>query len=105
MGTSESTSDPRFFAQTGYRIADDGFWNYFSHRGGVRTFGYPVSRRFVLEGFPVQVFQRAVLQQAADGSVRPLNLLDPDGTRAEVMELHAIGKPCCSPFTASDPEK
>ena len=32
-----------------------------------------------------------------------LNLLDPDGTRAEVMELHAIGKPCCSAFTASDP--
>lgn len=34
-----------------------------------------------------------------------LNLYDPDGTRAEVMELHAIGKPCCSPFTASDPIK
>jgi catechol 2,3-dioxygenase-like lactoylglutathione lyase family enzyme len=34
-----------------------------------------------------------------------LNLLDPDGTRAEVMELHAIGKPCCSAFTAGDPEK
>ena len=33
-----------------------------------------------------------------------LNLLDPDGTRAEVMELRAIGKPCCSAFTASDPE-
>ena len=33
-----------------------------------------------------------------------LNLLDPDGTRAEVMEFHAIGKPCCSPFTASDPQ-
>lgn len=32
-----------------------------------------------------------------------LNLIDPDGTRAEIMELHAIGKPCCSPFTASDP--
>jgi catechol 2,3-dioxygenase-like lactoylglutathione lyase family enzyme len=32
-----------------------------------------------------------------------LNLLDPDGTRAEIMELHAIGTPCCSPFTASDP--
>lgn len=32
-----------------------------------------------------------------------LNLHDPDGTRAEIMELHAIGKPCCSPFTASDP--
>ena len=34
-----------------------------------------------------------------------LNLLDPDGTRAEVMELKAIGKPCCSPFTAADPGK
>lgn len=34
-----------------------------------------------------------------------LNLLDPDGTRAEVMELHAIGKPCCSPFRAPDPER
>jgi len=34
-----------------------------------------------------------------------LNLIDPDGTRAEIMELHAIGKPCCSPFTASDPQK
>jgi TolB protein len=33
-----------------------------------------------------------------------LNLLDPDGTRAELMELHAIGKPCCSAFTAADPE-
>jgi catechol 2,3-dioxygenase-like lactoylglutathione lyase family enzyme len=34
-----------------------------------------------------------------------LNLLDPDGTRAELMELHAIGKPCCSPFTAPDPDR
>jgi catechol 2,3-dioxygenase-like lactoylglutathione lyase family enzyme len=34
-----------------------------------------------------------------------LNLIDPDGTRAEIMELHAIGKPCCSPFTAADPQK
>jgi catechol 2,3-dioxygenase-like lactoylglutathione lyase family enzyme len=34
-----------------------------------------------------------------------LNLLDPDGTRAEIMELHAIGKPCCSPFTAKDPQQ
>ena len=34
-----------------------------------------------------------------------LNLLDPDGTRAEIMEFHAIGTPCCSPFTAPDPLK
>lgn len=29
-----------------------------------------------------------------------LNLLDPDGTRAEFMEFTPIGTPCCSPFTA-----
>ena len=33
------------------------------------------------------------------------NLYDPDGTRAEIMEFHAVAKPCCSPFTAADPEK
>ena len=32
------------------------------------------------------------------------NMYDPDGTRAEFMEFHAAIKPCCSPFTASDPE-
>ena len=32
-----------------------------------------------------------------------LNLYDPDGTRIELMNLHATEKPCCSPFTASDP--
>ncbi|MBW8734413.1 MAG: VOC family protein [Asticcacaulis sp.] len=34
-----------------------------------------------------------------------INLYDPDGTRAEIMEFHAVGTPCCSPFTAKDPEK
>jgi catechol 2,3-dioxygenase-like lactoylglutathione lyase family enzyme len=34
-----------------------------------------------------------------------LNLYDPEGTRAEIMEFHAIGTPCCSGFTAKDPEK
>ncbi len=33
------------------------------------------------------------------------NMYDPDGTRTEFMEFHAVIKPCCSPFTASDPEK
>lgn len=31
------------------------------------------------------------------------NLYDPDGTRVELMEYHAVAKPCCSPFTAPDP--
>jgi catechol 2,3-dioxygenase-like lactoylglutathione lyase family enzyme len=31
------------------------------------------------------------------------NLFDPDGTRLELMEFGAVEKPCCSPFTASNP--
>jgi catechol 2,3-dioxygenase-like lactoylglutathione lyase family enzyme len=32
-------------------------------------------------------------------------LFDPDGTRTEVMEFHAIGKACCSPVTAAEPDE
>lgn len=31
------------------------------------------------------------------------NMYTPDGTRLELMNLHASEKPCCSPFTAADP--
>src|SRR5438552_9075635 len=75
--TTPSTSDPRFFSQTGFRIDTDAFWNFFQQRGGVRTFGYPVSRTFTLDGFQVQIFQREVMQLQPDGGVQTLNLLDP----------------------------
>src|SRR5690349_22540154 len=69
--------DPRFFSQTNFRVDNDAFWSFFQGRGGVRTFGYPVSRTFKLDGFPVQIFQRIVVQLQPDGSVATLNLLDP----------------------------
>jgi catechol 2,3-dioxygenase-like lactoylglutathione lyase family enzyme len=40
----------------------------------------------------------------ADGKWQ-FNMYDPDGTRAEFMEFHAVIKPCCSPFTAQDPDE
>src|SRR5579864_7575394 len=70
-------TDQRFFSQTGYRVDMDPFWSFFQARGGVTTFGYPVSRTFKLDGFPVQIFQRIVVQLQPDGSVSTLNLLDP----------------------------
>ncbi len=66
----------RFFAQTGFSIDDPQFVDYFDHRGGVKAFGYPVSRTFTFLGFPVQIFQRAVMQRFPDGHVALLNLLD-----------------------------
>lgn len=67
----------RYFSQTGFAIDNDAFWNYFNARGGVETFGYPISRTFLFEGFQTQFFQRQVMQLAPDKSVRLLNLLDP----------------------------
>ena len=34
-----------------------------------------------------------------------LNMFDPDGTRAEVMEFQPMGKPCCSPFLLPSPKQ
>jgi polysaccharide biosynthesis protein PslG len=92
----ESVADPRAFTQTGYRIDRDTFWDYFSHRGGVTTFGYPVSRDFLFEGCTVQFFQRIVMQQCANAGVSTLNLLD-DGL---LPYTHMNG----STFPSSDPD-
>ena len=73
---AEAQPDPRFFAETGFRIGNDRFWDFIQHRGGVRTFGYPASREFLFQGFQVQFFQRGVMQPWPDGSVKTLNLLD-----------------------------
>jgi len=43
-------------------------------------------------------------QIGADGKWQ-LNIYDPDGTRAEVMEFQPAVKPCCSNFTAASPTK
>jgi len=73
---STSANDPRAFPQTGFRIDQDAFWDFFQKRGGVNTFGYPVSGTFTLLGTRIQMFQRLVMQQRPDGSVGTLNLLD-----------------------------
>jgi hypothetical protein len=65
-----------YFSETGYRVCDAKFYDYFNARGNIRTFGYPVSRCFTLDGFKVQIFQRRVLQLGGDGNVNQLNLLD-----------------------------
>jgi N-acetylmuramoyl-L-alanine amidase len=73
---AEAQVDPRYFRETRYRIDDDRFWNFFQRRGGIETFGFPVSNTFTLRGTPVQMFQRQVMQLQPNGSVGLLNLLD-----------------------------
>jgi hypothetical protein len=91
----QSAADPRLFSQTGYRVDRDILWDYFQHRGGVTSFGYPVSRDFQFEGCTVQFFQRIVMQQCGTAGVSTLNLLD-DG-------LLPYTRMNGSTFPASDP--
>ncbi len=68
-------ADPQAFAETGFRV-DDRFWDYFQRRGGVPTFGYPVSQAFPFLGCTTQFFQRLILQECGANGVATLNLLD-----------------------------
>jgi hypothetical protein len=78
-----------FFSQTngregsaaGFSVTntdDVPFWDAFQSMGGVDVLGYPVSRRFQLDGFTVQAFQKAVLQWRPDqdGQFMFLNTFD-----------------------------
>ena len=65
---------------TGYAITnDDGipFWDEFRRLGGVQALGYPVSHRFVWDGFVVQAMQKVVFQWRPEtGTVAFVNVLD-----------------------------
>lgn len=73
-GTSRGAKDG------GYTISDaDGvpFWTFFKQTGGVDVLGYPVSRRFLWDGYVCQATQRAVLQwNPATKQVQLANIFD-----------------------------
>ena len=66
------------FDQSGFCVSNPVVWDYFTHRGGVNTFGYPISQQFLFEGSQVQFFQRRVIQIEPNGQAGLLNVLDPD---------------------------
>jgi len=67
-------------APTGYSVTDAQgipLWSAFQRLGGTDVLGYPVSRRFELDGFVVQAFQKAVLQwHPEQGQFAFLNTFD-----------------------------
>jgi len=65
-----------YYPITGFAISGP-VLDYFEHRGGLRTFGYPISRPFLFLGKQVQFFQRRVVEIHPDGTIGQLNLLDP----------------------------
>jgi hypothetical protein len=65
----------------GYAVTDnDGvpFWSWFQRYGGVNVVGYPVSHRFLWDGFVSQAFQKVIFQYRPDqgGAVVFVNVFD-----------------------------
>ncbi|HET6316164.1 MAG TPA: hypothetical protein VFG86_06885, partial [Chloroflexota bacterium] len=73
---ASAAADERFFEATQFRVDRDAFWDFFQRRGGLRTFGYPVSREFLFFGCATQLFQRVAMQQCGGNGAGTLNLLD-----------------------------
>jgi hypothetical protein len=89
--------DQRVFADTGYTIADDALWTYFNGFGGPSVFGEPISREFILQGAPTQIFQNAALQVQPDGSVAALRLADP--SFLTTSQVDGLSVPTVDPAT------
>ena len=66
----ESSADQRYFDETGHS-ASYAFLRHFNARGGMDSFGYPVTEEIQEGGRPVQYFQRARLEYRADLAGRP----------------------------------
>jgi len=71
----------------GFAVTNEGgvpFWSYFQRAGGVSAIGYPISQRFVWDGFVTQAFQKVVFQwNPASQQVQYVNVFD---------QLSAAGK-------------
>jgi len=69
--------DSQYYAVTGYRV-DDQAVSFFTSRGGIQTFGYPISRLYTFLGCPVQMFLRLIIQLCPGQGPQLINMLDPE---------------------------
>src|SRR5262249_61383078 len=66
-----------YYPITGFAISG-AFLDYFQHRGGLRTFGYPLSRPFQFQRSQVQFCPRRVIPLQPNNTVDPANLPNRD---------------------------
>jgi hypothetical protein len=91
----------------GFSITDeDGipFWTWFNRLGGISSLGYPVSRRFELNGYVCQATQRAILQWRPETKsisfVNVFDMLHDGGDDAWLESRKQVPKPLGPEFTA-----
>lgn len=96
--------------QLGFRITDDGgvpFWSEYQRLGGPSVLGYPISQRFVDNGFVQQATQKVVLQWRPDSRqvafVNVFDLLHESGKDDQLFQLRSTPK--AVDFTAGEAGK
>ncbi len=89
----------------GFTVTDDQgvlFWTEFKRLGGVDALGYPISRRFDLGGFTVQVMQKGVLQWRPEIKrawlVNAFDLLHDNGKDDWLIGFRSVPKPLDGSF-------
>src|SRR5262249_4058512 len=74
-------------------------WTAFTDAGGVDALGYPISRRFELDGGIAQAFERGVLR--ADPATGQIDTLRREDLTGRKLPTYAI-QPDLPPFAAAD---
>ncbi len=90
----------------GYSLTDEGgipFWSEFQRLGGVDALGYPISRRFLMDGFVCQATQKFILQWRPEyGEAWFVNVFDVLYERGKDQWLHAYRQTPSHPGSAGD---
>lgn len=87
-----------YFEETGFWI-DPPFAEFWRDRGGLQTFGYPISRVFYQDGLHRQYFERAVFEHHEDEDP-PYNVLLMRLGAKETVERRRAGE---EPFLSREP--
>ncbi len=65
--TARAQASALYFPATGHHLTDEhGFLSFWQARGGERLLGFPVTEAQLVEGLPVQYFERGRLEQIDD---------------------------------------
>lgn len=84
-----------YYRQTAHYIKD-AFLNYWLANGGLNTYGYPITEETIVDGVPVQYFQRARFEYRPE-STRPWRVeLTPVGSQTTQGRNFTAGQPAAA---------
>ena len=104
---TQTNGYPSGLSSEGYSVTNEGgvrFWDEFQRLGGVGGVGYPLSQRFVWDGFVTQVMQKGIFQWRPEANrVYFINIFDElhdDGYDDWLLNFRSTPRPLDGSFDA-----